>query len=741
MRGTRNLPRCSRAAAAAYTALLAFVLLLTADHPAAAYWDGGSGQYRYNVVACDVSPGNTTAVWGSVNNAFDQIGDPLVDIGNGCPSDGSSEGSGGGLWAHVQNDGVGSTAAINDVAYFRSKDLPAGNRIAEWQVVGTTRATVSDGGGESKPHWEAALFSERDTGHYTFAGCYSLGTTDDCYSNPGGSAVNYPEAILLGGASGVYKVGIKLRCASPPCTNVQGKIGKSLWQGRANMRYSSIVVRDTVDPSGSATARDWNDGWYSGGVNLTITGNASDNTGILAYEGLVDDSSPFGPVDLWSGCGNQRVLTAGAQRDNWYLMGAGCSTSSGSINRTISTDSLSDGTHSIKLRFIDVSGRPLVTNGWNVNIDRTVPGAGGSCATGASTAAPATTADAGTGRSYVSKDPFNVTGTACDPTSGIAASKVEYQLNGGAWSTLCNGGTAGGGGTVNLSCSFDPRPQAEGTRVNFRVVATDAAGNTTYSSATSDAYIDSTPPTITGSVTFNNGTGTYSTLSANGWHNGRNITANWGAASRGSGASVSQVLGRHDKGSCGTYESLSAAAATTSWVLTDAQPGDADVACQQGDHNVLIWARDANGNESQSAPYSKSAVQRLDTFPRNGVEAQTGFTPMRPTALTVTPSGYANVKTAFSAQWTNPIRTDITREAPIRDARWTLAGSAVQSTSSCITDGQTCTLANAAIQPLIPDQGGEYPLKLWLRDEAGNEDDTLNRVGVIRYNPQACRLN
>jgi hypothetical protein len=113
---------------------------------------------------------------------------------------------------------------------------------------------------------------------------------------------------------------------------------------------------------------------------------------------------------------------------------------------------------------------------------------------------------------------------------------------------------------------------------------------------------------------------------------------------------------------------------------------------------------------------------------------------MKPLSLSIDPDGFAATKAAFTATWVNPTRTDTTREAALRDARWSLGGSATQTKNTCINDGQTCTLTPAEIAALIPDQGGEYPLKLWLRDEAGNEDDTLNRLAVVRYNPQACKL-
>ncbi|MGN5734941.1 Ig-like domain-containing protein [Arthrobacter psychrochitiniphilus] len=95
--------------------------------------------------------------------------------------------------------------------------------------------------------------------------------------------------------------------------------------------------------------------------------------------------------------------------------------------------------------------------------------------------------------------------TASDAASGVAQVQVQYLRSGtSTWVTMCNLEEE------PYSCRFDTTTMAYGT-YSFRAVATDEAGNTSFSSATSYRTVDNTVATVsvedpgaylTGSVTL-----------------------------------------------------------------------------------------------------------------------------------------------------------------------------------------------------------------------------------------------
>jgi hypothetical protein len=82
-------------------------------------------------------------------------------------------------------------------------------------------------------------------------------------------------------------------------------------------------------------------------------------------------------------------------------------------------------------------------------------------------------------------------GSATDTASGVASLKFQYKRSSGsAWSDACTAASA------PYSCSFDTSAVADGL-YDLRVVAKDAAGNTTASTAHTSRQVDNGRPTVT----------------------------------------------------------------------------------------------------------------------------------------------------------------------------------------------------------------------------------------------------
>lgn len=107
---------------------------------------------------------------------------------------------------------------------------------------------------------------------------------------------------------------------------------------------------------------------------------------------------------------------------------------------------------------------------------------------------------------------ITLNGAATDAQSGVASVAFQYKTSAGAvWTTACTDTL------TPFTCSFNTASVADGN-YDFRVIATDNAGNTTTSAAVTTRLIDNTAPTgvtltappaiITGTVTINAGTPT-----------------------------------------------------------------------------------------------------------------------------------------------------------------------------------------------------------------------------------------
>lgn len=107
---------------------------------------------------------------------------------------------------------------------------------------------------------------------------------------------------------------------------------------------------------------------------------------------------------------------------------------------------------------------------------------------------------------------ITLNGAATDALSGVASVAFQYKTSAGSvWTTACTDLA------TPFNCSFNTASVADGN-YDFRVIATDNAGNTTTSAATTNRLIDNTAPTgvtitapaaiITGSITINAGTPT-----------------------------------------------------------------------------------------------------------------------------------------------------------------------------------------------------------------------------------------
>ena len=85
----------------------------------------------------------------------------------------------------------------------------------------------------------------------------------------------------------------------------------------------------------------------------------------------------------------------------------------------------------------------------------------------------------------------SLTSTTADSGSGMASVQYQYKLTSGStWTNACASATS------PYSCSFDTASVTDGV-YDFRVQATDVAGNTATSTAVFSRRIDNTDPTVT----------------------------------------------------------------------------------------------------------------------------------------------------------------------------------------------------------------------------------------------------
>jgi|GEM_PF-1347454 len=307
---------------------------------------------------------------------------------------------------------------------------------------------------------------------------------------------------------------------------------------------------DTIPPTGSITIN--SNAANTNATAATLNLSASDGVGVTGY--YVSTSST--------------IPSAGAA--GWVAVTA-TTNYSGNIAFTLPSG---DGIKTVYAWYKDAAGNVSATASDTIRLDQTAPTNG------------TLTATAGSGQVALSWSGFS------DGGSGLATSNT-YKLvfsTGGSPASSCTSGTQL---LLGTSTSYTHTGLTNGTAYNYRVCASDAAGNTSTgatASATPQAPADTTSPTV--SITSPTSGTTYSTSSG---------TLNLGGSAS-DNIGVTQVTWTNDRGGSGT------ASGTTSWTVNG-------IALLSGTNVLTVTARDAAANTGTDTLTVTYTPPSTDTTP------------------------------------------------------------------------------------------------------------------------------
>lgn len=357
----------------------------------------------------------------------------------------------------------------------------------------------------------------------------------------------------------------------------------------------------------------------------------------------------------------------------------------------------------------------------------------------------------------------NLTGTICDDASGIRSAQIEQSVNSGAWTTKCSNGAWSSTATnpVNMSCAVNPREYNQGDTVHFRIAYVDWTGNAGTVEMAGARRMDAAAPTVNG-LTFT------PALTSNRWFNTASMRIGWSQVSAGSGSPIHRVyLRRIHHGSCGLDSrdgNVAAPVDWSSWAGGSPTParlsgsgvfelaGDATFGelrqdrdyrgapCEQGTHTVQVWAEDVVGNMGTVTTTQQN--MNFDSIPPKAVR---NFAVRERDYHTQTDDA------PFGLRWQNPLHDAAQGQSnatvsPLKDIRYRLAEGSVAAfapssgAGNCYSFGAWCPSSEGWNNFFVPlgVAGGSYPLKLWLRDEAGNSSEANADVVVIKLTDNQC---
>ena len=264
--------------------------------------------------------------------------------------------------------------------------------------------------------------------------------------------------------------------------------------------------------------------WSLSGVTLTgsntlkirVTDTAGNTGAVVSQAYVLDTTAPSAPTGLAlatasdSGSSNSDRITkittpvitgtceANANVTLFDTDGTtvlGTTTADGSGNWSITSSTLSDGSHTLTAKATDKAGNTgVASSGLQVNIDTTAPAKPGTPVLAAASDSGASNSDGIT----------SVTTPTLSGTAEANATITIYDTNG---TTVLGTTTANGSGNWSVATST----LSEGSHT-ITVKATDAAGNVSVASSGLSITIDTTAPTNTiATVAFSNDTGSSST--------------------------------------------------------------------------------------------------------------------------------------------------------------------------------------------------------------------------------------
>ena len=211
-------------------------------------------------------------------------------------------------------------------------------------------------------------------------------------------------------------------------------------------------------------------------TSATVIDRRIDNTAPSA--GMTDPGSPLsGTVTL---SGDAEDLGSGlASLELQYKLSSGstwtthCTTATSPISCSLNTTTLADGVYDLRMMSTDNAGNTSTALHAGRVVDNDAP--------------TVTMSDPG-----AMSGTANLGATASDAGSGVASVTIQRSLAGaGAWSDVCTDTGS------PYSCPLDTTTLPEGSRHDFRAIATDNAGRTTTSAVVADRLVDNTAPALT----------------------------------------------------------------------------------------------------------------------------------------------------------------------------------------------------------------------------------------------------
>ncbi|HEU4451377.1 MAG TPA: Ig-like domain-containing protein, partial [Gaiellaceae bacterium] len=323
-------------------------------------------------------------------------------------------------------------------------------------------------------------------------------------------------------------------------------------------------------------------GWNAGCAPSGLCGTAADGAG----SGLqsVEVSVRQGTGDYWDGGAFASAAEA------WHA----ATLAAGDWSYALSAAQLpADGDYTIRVRSTDAAGNVEAPAARTFTFDATPP----ETTIDSAPASPTDTADA-----------------TFDVSASEGGSTFECRLDGGAWS--------------GCASPVDYTGLADGSHT-FDVRATDSAGNTDSTPASSTWLVDTAAPTST--TAFPAAGGEYG---AAGWDAGCPVAGLCGTAADGTGAGVQSVDLSIRQGAGDYWDGSAFASASEVWVTATLAAGDwsyaldASSLAPDGGYTVRVRATDAAGNaespSSRAFVVDTTAPSALVAFPAGAGEYRTG---------------------------------------------------------------------------------------------------------------------
>jgi hypothetical protein len=709
-----------------------------------------SQAYTFGVVSCrTANPSTNPGGWAN-NNAWN-MGLSQTSSATGCPNNSFTPAYNNGVHTHTGRGSSPITNSANgryaghffnlgdpvatgrEIAY---ANLHFGNRSEERRAL-TKEGTVWNkydmvtyGAGYGTA--QNALFTQTVSGAVQYGGQAGphCGNTNEtwhtqayCYIATFGPTFFNPSN--MGAAGQQYGLGFFLQCkpsyaGSNNC--YEGDPGNIEYSSRVSFYNAEVRIQDNQPPvlfNGGGGL--WTGNYLRGNQALYFAAN--DNSGVRRLAASVTSiggGATYAYFQPQPDNANCAVSNAAADQ---YLNISPCPNKD--LYSEWNTASVADGVYQVNLSAVDPSSYPAGISR-AVTIDNSAPGPNN-----APQANPSNNCNSvyvypppGTANGWI-KGSIAVGGQACDSASGIASSTIQSSVNGGSWTNLpsCNQ-TANPGDIAQLSCNFNSTPYSEGSTVTFRVVATNRVDLTTTSNNSSNRRIDNTAPSVTGLAFFHND-GAFTPLAQapdkKRWTNRPETLGRWDQASAGAGSPITQVYTQYTSGPSSTCSTPQATVTHSPSTTTRVLPNNSTETCQQGKHDLRVWARDEAGNVSSSVPPAAFGSYYYDTVE----ESVTGlaffhndgaFTPL--------------VQAPDNKRWTNRSETlgrwnqvSAGAGSPITDV-YTQYTSGPDST--CNTPQTTVTHSPSTTTRVLPNnstetcQQGKHDLRVWARDLAGN---------------------